>query len=117
MFVEYVKWKSRRKFNHVDLFPELPPGICLAGVSLKRMVDSQSFILHGTRGGIVRSQILEALAAEPRTVEDLAATLRSDARTLRKHLAVLEANDMVDAPTGPDDTQYVLVEEVPPLPE
>lgn len=80
------------------------------------MVDPQTFILTGTRGGPTRLEILEALAEEPRTVGELATALGSDPGALREHVAVLETHNMVDVRTRPDDTEYAVVDGATPLP-
>ncbi|WP_049894559.1 winged helix-turn-helix domain-containing protein [Halogranum rubrum] len=75
------------------------------------MLSFQTFVLYGTRGGPIRHRILGALEVETHTVEELAALLGDSPRTLREHLAVLEANNMVNAHKRPDDTKYVLTDE------
>ena len=81
------------------------------------MVDPPTVVLTCTRGGLIRFQILGAPEVEPRTDEGLATTLGSDPSTLREHLVVLEANNMVDASKRTDTTEYVLADEAPPLPK
>lgn len=81
------------------------------------MVDPQTFVLIGTRGGPKRSRILDVLEGEPHTLEELATDLGISPRALREHLDVLEANEMVDARESPDDTEFVLTAEAPAIPE
>lgn len=80
------------------------------------MVDAQTFILVGTRSGPIRCQILGALEVEPHTVKELVKTVGGDPRTLREHLAVLKAYNIVDAHKRPGDTEYDLADEAPALP-
>ena len=50
-------------------------------------------------------------------MDELAAILGDTPRTLRDHLAVLKANNMVNAHERLDDTEYVLTDEALSLPK
>ncbi|MDQ1280850.1 MAG: hypothetical protein QG670_2113 [Thermoproteota archaeon] len=53
------------------------------------------WLLVGTRGGVKRAQIIEAIKEEPRNANQLASLLRVDYRTIRHHLEVLEKNNLI----------------------
>lgn len=53
------------------------------------------WLIAGSRGGISRAQILQALKASPQNANQLATLLRMDYRTIRHHLQVLEKNGII----------------------
>lgn len=53
-------------------------------------------VLSGTRGGPNRARILWELNERPRNANQLAADVGLAYKTVRHHLAVLEANDVVE---------------------
>lgn len=53
------------------------------------------WLIAGTRGGVNRAQIIEAIREEPRNANQLASRLGVDYRTVRHHLDVLEKNGLV----------------------
>jgi DNA-binding transcriptional ArsR family regulator len=53
------------------------------------------WLIAGSRGGISRAQILQALKASPQNANQLATLLRMDYRTIRHHLQVLEKNGVI----------------------
>jgi len=65
------------------------------------MPRSQSFkhllqwLIAGTRGGVNRAQIINAIRAEPRNANQLGGLLGVDYRTIRHHLDVLEKNGLL----------------------
>lgn len=58
------------------------------------------FLIAGTRGGLNRARILEALRARPCNAHQLAEALGLDYRTIRHHLDLLERNGLVTRPAG-----------------
>src|SRR5439155_1561324 len=59
------------------------------------------FLLAGTRGGLNRARIIEALRARPRNANQLGNDLGLDYRTIRHHLHLLERNGLLKRPAGP----------------
>lgn len=59
------------------------------------------FLLAGTRGGLNRARIIEALRARPRNANQLGNDLGLDYRTIRHHLQLLERNGLLKRPAGP----------------
>jgi DNA-binding transcriptional ArsR family regulator len=53
------------------------------------------WLIAGTRGGINRARIINALREEPRNANQLSGLLEVDYRTIRHHLDVLEKNGLV----------------------
>ena len=58
------------------------------------------YLIAGTRGGVNRARILEALRDRPYNANQLAEALRLDYRTIRHHLHLLEKNGLISRPTG-----------------
>lgn len=64
-------------------------------------MDARSFkyvlgwLIAGTRGGISRSKIIQALNDSPKNANQLANQLGMDYRTIRHHLEVLEKNKII----------------------
>jgi len=58
------------------------------------------YLIAGTRGGVNRARILEALRERPYNANQLAEALRLDYRTIRHHLHLLEKNGLISRPTG-----------------
>jgi DNA-binding transcriptional ArsR family regulator len=58
------------------------------------------YLLAGTRGGPNRIRIIEILADRPHNAHQLAALLDLDYRTVRHHLDVLCANNVLARPTA-----------------
>jgi DNA-binding transcriptional ArsR family regulator len=57
-------------------------------------------LLAGSRGGLNRIRILEALHDRPYNAHQLAELLGLDYRTVRHHLKLLTQNNVVARPTG-----------------
>ena len=53
------------------------------------------WLIAGTRGGLTRAKIIEALKEAPQNANQLANTLKMDYRTIRHHLEVLEKNRLI----------------------
>jgi DNA-binding transcriptional ArsR family regulator len=53
------------------------------------------WLIAGTRGGLTRARIIEALKKTPQNANQLATSLMMDYKTIRHHLEVLEKNHMV----------------------
>jgi len=58
------------------------------------------FLLAGTRGGLNRARIIEALRARPRNANQLGKDLGLDYRTIRHHLDLLLRNGLLTRPAG-----------------
>lgn len=58
------------------------------------------FLLAGTRGGLNRARIIEALRARPRNANQLGKDLGLDYRTIRHHLDLLQRNGLLTRPAG-----------------
>ncbi|MBS7616269.1 winged helix-turn-helix transcriptional regulator [Candidatus Bathyarchaeota archaeon] len=53
------------------------------------------WLIAGTRGGLTRARIIEALKDAPQNANQLAGMLKLDYRTIRHHLEVLEKNRLI----------------------
>ncbi|MEM3553721.1 MAG: winged helix-turn-helix domain-containing protein [Candidatus Bathyarchaeia archaeon] len=53
------------------------------------------WLIAGTRGGLTRAKIIQALREAPQNANQLANLLKMDYRTIRHHLEVLEKNKLV----------------------
>jgi DNA-binding transcriptional ArsR family regulator len=53
------------------------------------------WLIAGTRGGLTRAKIIQALKETPRNANQLASLLEMDYRTIRHHLEVLEKNRII----------------------
>jgi len=53
------------------------------------------WLIAGTRGGLTRAKIIDALKETPQNANQLASLLKMDYKTMRHHLEVLEKNRMV----------------------
>ncbi len=56
------------------------------------------YLIAGTRGGVNRARILEALRERPRNAHQLGEDLGLDYRTVRHHLELLERNGLLSRP-------------------
>ena len=50
------------------------------------------WLIAGTRGGVTRAKIIEALKETPQNANQLASLLKMDYRTIRHHLEILQKN-------------------------
>ena len=55
------------------------------------------WLIAGSRGGITRSKIIEALRENPQNANQLATSLGMDYRTIRHHLKLLQKNRLITA--------------------
>ena len=53
------------------------------------------WLIAGTKGGVTRARIIEAVKEAPRNANQLASLLGKDYRTIRHHLNVLEKNKII----------------------
>ncbi|MEM2904091.1 MAG: winged helix-turn-helix domain-containing protein [Candidatus Bathyarchaeia archaeon] len=53
------------------------------------------WLIAGTRGGLTRAKIIQALREAPQNANQLANLLKMDYRTIRHHLRVLEKNKLI----------------------
>ena len=58
------------------------------------------YLLAGTRGGLNRIRILDALLERPYNAHQLSEKLGLDYRTMRHHLDLLTKNNVLARPTG-----------------
>ncbi|MFB6146542.1 MAG: winged helix-turn-helix domain-containing protein [Halobacteriaceae archaeon] len=54
------------------------------------------YLLHGTRGGATRAEIIRALSERPRNANQLADAVDVDYNTVRHHLDTLQEHDVVE---------------------
>ena len=55
------------------------------------------WLIAGTRGGITRAKIIEAIKEQPQNANQLSNMLELDYRTIRHHLKVLNKNKLITA--------------------
>ncbi len=53
------------------------------------------WLIAGTRGGVTRAKIIEALREKPQNANQLTNLIEMDYRTIRHHLDVLEKNRLI----------------------
>ncbi len=58
------------------------------------------YLIAGTRGGMNRARIIEALRERPYNANQLAEALGLDYRTIRHHLDLLQKNGLITRPIG-----------------
>lgn len=58
------------------------------------------YLIAGTRGGVNRARIIEALHDRPYNANQLSEALGLDYRTIRHHLDLLQKNGLVSRPSG-----------------
>lgn len=76
------------------------------------LLSSQTFVLFGTRDGPTRFKIVEALEDETHTVDELAMELGENTCMLREQLDVLDDNNIVETDSRPENTRFVLSDQV-----
>jgi DNA-binding transcriptional ArsR family regulator len=58
------------------------------------------YLIAGTRGGVNRARIIEALRSRPYNANQLSEALGLDYRTIRHHLDLLQKNGLITRPSG-----------------
>lgn len=58
------------------------------------------YLIAGTRGGLNRARIIEALHERPYNAKQLSEALELDYRTIRHHLDLLRKNGLLARPVG-----------------
>jgi DNA-binding transcriptional ArsR family regulator len=66
------------------------------------------WLIAGTRGGVTRARIIQALNETPQNANQLANLLGMDYRTIRHHLEVLEKNRIITSAGEGYGTTYFL---------
>ena len=66
------------------------------------------WLIAGTRGGVTRAKIINALRETPQNANQLATLLEMDYRTIRHHLNVLQKNKLVTSVGEGYGTTYFL---------
>ena len=66
------------------------------------------WLIAGTRGGVTRAKIIEALKEKPQNANQLANLLKMDYRTIRHHLKVLGKNRIITSAGEGYGTTYFL---------
>ena len=70
------------------------------------------WLIAGTRGGVTRAHVIEALRETPQNANQLAGLLEKDYRTIRHHLKVLEKNRIITSAGDRYGTTYFLSPEM-----
>ncbi len=78
-------------------FPTRSPGGRTVGTAFQQLLW---YLIAGTRGGLNRVRILDALRSQPHNTHQLSETLGLDYRTVRHHLELLHRNGLVTQPAG-----------------
>jgi DNA-binding transcriptional ArsR family regulator len=66
------------------------------------------WLIAGTRGGVTRAKIIQALKEAPRNANQLANHLEMDYRTIRHHLTILLKNRLITSVGEGYGTTYFL---------
>ncbi|UCD96891.1 MAG: winged helix-turn-helix transcriptional regulator [Candidatus Bathyarchaeota archaeon] len=70
------------------------------------------WLIAGTRGGVTRAKIIQALRETPRNANQLANHLEMDYRTIRHHLNVLLKNQLITSAGEGYGTTYFLSQQL-----
>lgn len=70
------------------------------------------WLIAGTRGGVTRAKIIEALKETPQNANQLANLLEMDYRTIRHHLEVLRKNRIIVSAGDRYGVTYFLTQEM-----
>ena len=70
------------------------------------------WLIAGTRGGLTRAKIIEALQENPQNANQLAKLLEMDYRTIRHHLKILQKNRIITSAGNGYGTTYFLSTEL-----
>jgi DNA-binding transcriptional ArsR family regulator len=71
------------------------PGAKQMSASARPLKYLLGWLIAGTRGGLTRAKIIQALREAPQNANQLANLLKMDYRTIRHHLEVLEKNRLI----------------------
>jgi DNA-binding transcriptional ArsR family regulator len=83
----------------------------MASVTERSLKYLLGWLIAGTRGGITRAEIINALKEKPQNANQLANTLKKDYRTIRHHLELLSKNGIVtSAGEGYGKTYFLSVQ-------
>ena len=66
------------------------------------------WLIAGTRGGVTRAKMIQALNETPQNANQLATLLKMDYRTMRHHLDVLQKNGIITSAGSGYGTTYFL---------
>lgn len=66
------------------------------------------WLIAGTRGGVTRAKIINALREAPQNANQLSTLLEMDYRTIRHHLNVLQKNKLITSAGEGYGTTYFL---------
>ena len=64
-------------------------------VQIRALKYLLGWLIAGTRGGITRAKIIEAIKEQPQNANQLSNILEMDYRTIRHHLNVLNKNKLI----------------------
>lgn len=70
-------------------------GVVLMSANTRPLKYLLGWLIAGTRGGLTRAKIIQALKEAPQNANQLASLLKMDYRTIRHHLDVLEKNRLI----------------------
>ena len=70
------------------------------------------WLIAGSRGGVTRAKIIEALSETPQNANQLANLLEMDYRTIRHHLKVLQKNRILTSAGDKYGVTYFLTQEM-----
>lgn len=70
------------------------------------------WLIEGSRGGVNRARIIDALREEPKNANQLGILLGVDYRTVRHHLRILEENGLITSVGGRYGRVYFLSSEL-----
>jgi len=80
----------------------------MASLSERSLKYLLGWLIAGTRGGITRAEMINALKETPQNANQLAKTLEKDYRTIRHHLEVLSKNGLITSAGEGYGTTYFL---------
>ncbi len=81
--------------NNCDSTSIIMSGVILMITSERSLKYLLGWLIAGTRGGMVRAQIIKVLKETPQNANQLANSLKKDYRTIRHHLEVLQKNRVI----------------------
>lgn len=81
-------------------------------VGVRQLKYLLGWLIAGTRGGVTRAKIIEALKEYPQNANQLANFLEMDYRTIRHHLKILQKNRIITSAGNGYGTTYFLSSEM-----